>query len=855
MKRFFTKKSVALIFTTIVIVGFSPFDSTSAQTTTVNCTGYPFEERIVSNQPEGSQLYIAAAQKAVTNKIINIKCDAQKAGRDLTKLTQTEKDQIASLQNEANTFSSANTESKAKAAWGNSAFIKIAGKVVDGAADVLSGSSNFLLEAIPKILEYVFIPISAFLLAVAGYIMDFSIQYTIYGKGFIDMNGAIQSVWALIRDSLNICFIFILLYAAIQQIVRGTVAKQTLTAVIISAVLINFSLFTTKIIIDASNLVATSIYNQIGNDTNVASTVGTEAIKFLSSKSGSANSTVAEIDLSGRLMDSLGLVTAFDISNQNAAFSPDAIKGVGGVIVSFVRLILFLVTTYVFLFIAAVLAGRFVMLVLLMAISPVAFLFNIGVPRLEKYSAWWWGELTNQSLIGPAFTFLMLLTIKLAQALVKANNGASSMIIFFNFFLVIYLLLRSVNMLKDLSGDMGKMAESFASKGTGLALGAVAGIPAAFSRQTAGRVGSAIVESKYGKRLEALGAKGGLAGGLANMTLGGAKKASTATFDMRNTSAFKETNAQIEGLGGFKLTDADALKAGGKGGFAAGKAEKEKGVEEQAKAYSKSTIDSEKKTENEYKAKEASLQRKIAEEKDPKKKAELEKELEVVRKEREQNTGAGIEKEITDRVKTGTEAAQKTIDSKKNELEKAEHLDFGGADAKIKSAEQELKKKRKEAEDALFISERLGNTRDSKATRDQLKIDEQQIEGDIKTLQDGLDKQRKAETEKIKKEILELEKAKNEILENTKKEVEREIKEGAVGTSEAHKLILERRKMKENYADALRSNYKNRMLREADSLAAKAEGTNYDADKAKEDAFKKKLLNDLREASEAEKKT
>ena len=69
----------------------------------------------------------------------------------------------------------------------------------------------------------------------------------------------------MLSDLANICFIFLLVYAGIRLIlgVGKFNAKSMIVNVILMAVLINFSLFFTKIIIDAGNITARIFYNAI----------------------------------------------------------------------------------------------------------------------------------------------------------------------------------------------------------------------------------------------------------------------------------------------------------------------------------------------------------------------------------------------------------------------------------------------------------------------------------------------------------------------------------------------------------------------------------------------------------------
>ena len=88
------------------------------------------------------------------------------------------------------------------------------------------------------------------------------------------------------RDIANILFIISLLYVAIKTILGLNVTdnKKLVGAVIVIALIINFSLFTTKVVIDASNILAKVFYNNITSE-KVGSTgavTGSEGEKSIS---------------------------------------------------------------------------------------------------------------------------------------------------------------------------------------------------------------------------------------------------------------------------------------------------------------------------------------------------------------------------------------------------------------------------------------------------------------------------------------------------------------------------------------------------------------------------------------------
>ena len=105
-----------------------------------------------------------------------------------------------------------------------------------------------------------------FIAGLAGELFNTSIQFSLTGKVFdADKNTMIKDGWTLVRDLLNLVFIFILLFAAISTILQyGNMdIKKILPSLIVVALLVNFSMMITKMVIDASHIFAWEFYNQI----------------------------------------------------------------------------------------------------------------------------------------------------------------------------------------------------------------------------------------------------------------------------------------------------------------------------------------------------------------------------------------------------------------------------------------------------------------------------------------------------------------------------------------------------------------------------------------------------------------
>jgi len=131
--------------------------------------------------------------------------------------------------------------------------------------------------------------LTAWIMSVAGEFFDRILAFSL-DKETIDTKFANKG-WELTRDLANIGFIFILLYLSFLTILQlgGGNVRSLVVRLIIVALLINFSLFFTKVVIDSSNILALGFYNNI----QVTTVITTEG----------ADGKPGEIIESGRLGD------------------------------------------------------------------------------------------------------------------------------------------------------------------------------------------------------------------------------------------------------------------------------------------------------------------------------------------------------------------------------------------------------------------------------------------------------------------------------------------------------------------------------------------------------------------------
>jgi len=243
----------------------------------------------------------------------------------------------------------------------------------------------------------VYIPASFFVSA-AGEFFDTMLSITI-SKDFIDADFANEG-WALMRDISNIGFIFILLYIAFATILQiGDFNTRTLlTRLIIIALLINFSLFFTKVVIDTSNILALGFYN------NISTAQGETPNTYLAS--GAPNKNI-----------SLALVRSFSpqtlISGDSYTKWAEA-KNTGGnsglAVVFIVAAAINLYAAYLLFVVGLLFLFRLGGLWFAMIGAPVAFLayvLNTG-GLMQK----WWKFLLGQAFLVPIFLFFLYLIVE-----------------------------------------------------------------------------------------------------------------------------------------------------------------------------------------------------------------------------------------------------------------------------------------------------------------------------------------------------------------------------------------------------------------------------------------------------------
>ena len=434
-------------------------------------------------------------------------------------------------------------------------------------ADGLAGLALDTITAVPAGLSELVVMLLSFGLWLAGVFFNFVVDETIIraAQSALGSNSSnvlrpgIETAWKLVRDLINMSFIFILLYQSIQLILgRTNEAGKTIIKVAAVAILINFSIFITQVVVDASNIVAIGFY---------------DAFTTIPNTSGSGDTVTDRGNtggISNAYMTALGIPSVFSGIGKGIGV---AITGVGAtnmLIVNLFTSLLLIVTVFVFSAAAIMLLVRYIMIIFLIILSPLAFA-GIILPGTQRYTKQWWETLTGQALFAPVFMIMTWVNLTLVSSLYADSNthsleslfqtltdtsatniGTDILASFFNFSLIIGTAIASLIIAKQFANRGGKGFGTLTNYIGGAALGGAAWA----GRRTAGKYAqnlsnNAAFREKMGRSV------------FGNLALKTVDKTATGSFDARGTKlggTIFEGMGKASSTGGYRKSFEDNVK-------------------------------------------------------------------------------------------------------------------------------------------------------------------------------------------------------------------------------------------------------------------------------------------------------
>lgn len=439
---------------------------------------------------------------------------------------------------------------------------------------------SFGYEELINTITLIILGFFIFLASISGFLLNLSIEHLVIGMGELirsPIGVNIETAWTIVRDLVNLTFIFGLLWIGIMLIIEGNSQKykKAIISIVIGALLVNFSLFFSRVIVDVSNIAAKEVYETM--------------IPPPTPTSGSAPLIDPRaFGISGAFFDAMGVLPIIAPSTTvEEETLANLLTGSNGLIYALGTAIFLTISAFVFFSGAFIIAVRFGLLVILMALSPIAFAAAV-LPGVEKWAKRWWQLFLGEAFVAPAYLFMIYivymliatpLSVSRDPGVASASTGTSpSLIMIFNesemesgvaavmFFLVITIgLVAALIIAKQVSG----MGASFATKTAGkLSFG----LMGATGRGTFGRWGNKTADDK---NLLNLQNEQSFRGWRARRKLELANLAKTASYDPRAMKGFRSAlEKQVGPVGDPK-----------KGGYAGRLKEIQKKEEARAESY------------------------------------------------------------------------------------------------------------------------------------------------------------------------------------------------------------------------------------------------------------------------------
>ncbi|MEI6237981.1 MAG: hypothetical protein WCP15_00410 [bacterium] len=395
---------------------------------------------------------------------------------------------------------------------------------------LLADGFIYVVDQILYVLGNAFQTICSYTVLVGGLALNVAISLTLQISKIVAGVPGINVVWTILRDFSSIFFIFILLYVSISTIVGkgdSSSVKKLVVSIVFAGLFINFSLFITKTIIDATNIVAIGIYDAI--IPNREAVDNTSVLGFKSS-SVELDGGLSDVFMNGMKLPSVYKgITKDKLANPITYFVQTSVSG-----------IIMVVAGIVFAAGAILMLLRTVQLIIFLAISPLFAFSFIKIPILSDHlgseGGKYWKQFISQATFAPIFLAIIYIALKILEPSANAteseiahiantisassgvtstlatqqtvntfgsflaNPGQSAIGILINYFILLSLFLAALKAAKDSGIEGAKAITSWAEKGTGWAQDKLN--PWSMAKGGAYQMGGRWAVEKFGKFME-----------------------------------------------------------------------------------------------------------------------------------------------------------------------------------------------------------------------------------------------------------------------------------------------------------------------------------------------------------------
>ncbi len=435
--------------------------------------------------------------------------------------------------------------------------------------------------------------LTGWILGIAGVLFNAALEFTTQGfdsQIYAKIQGGIEAVWTAFRDIANILIIGMFTFTALTMIlgIESFNAKKMVAKVLLIAVLINFSLLFTRLVIASSNFVAVQFYKAAKFDTSTS----LASAQSVAGQTSPYNQFSAGI--SGKFAQLMGVAGFSDSAGALWEIAQKQDSGLLALGQGVLTALIFTGAALVFLYASFLLIARAILFVLLLITSSLAFAAHLLPSKITMgYDGWsaWWSSLLKNAVFGPMLLILLWATIQLGEGIRATNSTLGSLLVdpakggginaLFSYLLILGMLYASI-----------KIASMFANKVGGFNWAAVApawtankimGFGGFGARQTVGRGGAWVdktLTSRAAAQPDTFGGK--MRRSLLQIGASAGAAATKRDFNLAKT----KVGAELGAVSGLKIGKEKAL-----GGFDGTEKRRAEAFAEQGEKFAKAAKD------------------------------------------------------------------------------------------------------------------------------------------------------------------------------------------------------------------------------------------------------------------------
>ena len=279
------------------------------------------------------------------------------------------------------------------------------------------GGGSYSFEGCLAAFTYKFLFKNAYRLAtLTSIFLNYSLdEFVVTMSMKVDGMDGIDSAWRALRNIGNVFLVFLMVWVGIATIlgISSFGYKNLLWRILLAAILINFSITFTKFTIDVGNILTIGMFNEfittVEDDLRASNYSAALSDDCTNTQITSANPVKEEClinGIAGAFWTQMHLTSFFNTteSMSRSGIQDNPEKQLAMFYTALGGSVMFLIMAFVFGAAAILLVIRFVILIILIILSPVALI--LWITKVSNTGKDWWGKLLNQSIF-PAFMLLM----------------------------------------------------------------------------------------------------------------------------------------------------------------------------------------------------------------------------------------------------------------------------------------------------------------------------------------------------------------------------------------------------------------------------------------------------------------